>query len=122
MDELDLLKTKARLVGVYAHHRLELSQSMCGHVSLRVLIKNQLHSYSQHRVVVLLSEEVWRSHYKFRLPGEMLTHLWSHNGWGMGVGEDGVVKTVAVCNCTLFCFFWRIELLILLSGCAQASC
>lgn len=27
MDELDLLKTDARLAGVYAHHRLELSRA-----------------------------------------------------------------------------------------------
>ena len=98
MDELDLLKTKARLVGVYAHHRLELSWSVCGQISISVLIKNQLRSYSQYHVVVLLSEEVWRSHYKFRLPGQdadaSLEPRWMGDGCGRGRGgkDSGSVQ------------------------------
>lgn len=93
-DELDLLKTNARPIGVCAHHRHELSRSVCDRVSIRVLIKNQLHSQSQHRVVILLSEEVWRSHYKFRLPGQdadaSLEPQWMADGCGRGRGgKDG---------------------------------
>lgn len=94
MDELDLLKTNARLAGVYAHHRLELSRSVCGQASMRVLIQHQLHSHSQHLVVVLRSEEVWRSHYEFRLPGQD-AHASLEPQWmgGADVGGEGVVKT-----------------------------
>lgn len=94
--------------------------SVCGQASMRVLIQHQLHSHSQHLVVVLRSEEVWRSHYEFCLPGQdahaSLEPQWMGGGCGRGRGG----KDVAVCNCTLFCFFCRIKLLILLSGCGPS--
>lgn len=122
--EIYMLQTKARLVGIYAHHRLELPREHVWSSQHRVLIQSQLHSYRQHCFLFFPSEEVQRSYSSLYLHGQdadaSLEPWWMVEGWAEGVGEKGVVKTVAACNATLFCFFWRIKLLTFLAGCVPS--
>lgn len=122
--EIYMLKTKARLVGIYAHHRLELPREHVWSSQHRVLIQSQLHSYRQHCFLLFPSEEVQRSYSSLYLHGQdadaSLEPWWMVEGWAEGVGEKGVVKTVAACNATLFCFFRRIKLLTFLAGCVPS--
>lgn len=46
-EKICMLRTKATLVTVQENHRLELSRGMHGQVTVRLLIRSQLHPHSQ---------------------------------------------------------------------------
>lgn len=94
---------------------------VCGQVSIRVLIQSQLHSYRQHCFVFFPSEEAQRSYSQVATClGKMPMHLGATMDGGGGSEGGRVGRTVAACDATLFCFFQRIKLLILLAGCVPS--